>query len=69
MDKLVQNVTVELVGVNAPAAHKLEINIPLESLKDQLKHIEWFDLLNANGRMTDSKVRLAIQYVYSKVAI
>lgn len=43
------------------------VNIQLDRLKDQLKHEEWFDLVDSNGQRTKTKILLSLQWIFSKV--
>ena len=40
---------------------------PLNQLRDQMKHDQWLDLVDEKGQPTQGRVRLMLQWVYSKV--
>jgi Ca2+-dependent lipid-binding protein len=41
--------------------------VPLNLLRDQMKHDQWFDLLEEGNQPTLGRIRLMLQWVYSKV--
>lgn len=41
--------------------------VNLQDLRDQMKHDLWFDLLDRDGRQHQGRIRLMLQWVYSKV--
>lgn len=41
--------------------------VSLNGLRDQMKHDSWFDLTEENGMQSQGRIRLMLQWVYSKV--
>ena len=60
---------VQLYDATNPSTHQLEAKVPMGSLSDQLKHIEWLDLYGLGSRKSETRIRLTMQYIYSKVRI
>ena len=44
-----------------------QITVPLNRLSDQLKHEEWFELFDKNGKRSKSKIHLELQWIHSRV--
>ena len=44
-----------------------QITVPLNRLSDQLKHDEWFELFDKNGKRSKSKIHLELQWIHSRV--
>ena len=57
---------IQLYDVRNPAMHQLEFTIQLRDLADQLKHTEWIDLYAHGTRKTDSRLKMNMQYIWSK---
>jgi hypothetical protein len=41
--------------------------VKLNTLRDQQRKEEWYDLIDAEGRLTRSRVRIGLQWIYSRV--
>lgn len=44
-----------------------QVTIPLNRLRDQLKHTETFDLYDRNGSLGKGKIKLGLQWIHSRV--
>ena len=44
-----------------------QVTIPLNRLRDQLKHTETFDLYDKNGSLGKGKIKLGLQWIHSRV--
>lgn len=66
-----EDISVSLIALDRATQYEDNlghITIPLNRINDQMKHEEWYDFYDSSGELTQYKVLLGLQWIFSKVS-